>query len=116
MVMERLQAALVSTYRIERELGGGGMSRVFVATERALDRPVVLKILPPSSPKRSPSSVFIRRIGAVAMWTRGVPSIGRSTSTPPSPTRPSCCAKRGVGRMCRVSSGPTASCAAFRIA
>ena len=47
MVMERLQAALVSTYRIERELGGGGMSRVFVATERALDRPVVLKVLPP---------------------------------------------------------------------
>ncbi len=47
MVMERLQAALVSTYRIERELGGGGMSRVFVATELALDRPVVLKVLPP---------------------------------------------------------------------
>jgi serine/threonine-protein kinase len=47
MVMERLQAALVSAYRIERELGGGGMSRVFVATERALDRPVVLKVLPP---------------------------------------------------------------------
>ena len=47
MVKERLQAALVSSYRIERELGGGGMSRVFVATELALDRPVVLKVLPP---------------------------------------------------------------------
>jgi serine/threonine-protein kinase len=47
MVMDRLQAALVASYRIERELGGGGMSRVFVATERALDRPVVLKVLPP---------------------------------------------------------------------
>ena len=47
MVMERLQAALVSTFRIERELGGGGMSRVFLATEIALDREVVVKVLPP---------------------------------------------------------------------
>jgi len=43
----RLQAALGDAYRIERELGGGGMSRVFVATEAALDRHVVIKVLPP---------------------------------------------------------------------
>ncbi|MGH7512178.1 MAG: protein kinase domain-containing protein [Gemmatimonadales bacterium] len=36
-----------NTYALERELGGGGMSRVFIATETALDRPVVLKVLPP---------------------------------------------------------------------
>jgi hypothetical protein len=36
-----------NTYAIERELGGGGMSRVFLATETALDRPIVLKLLPP---------------------------------------------------------------------
>jgi eukaryotic-like serine/threonine-protein kinase len=35
-----------NTYVIERELGGGGMSRVFLATETALDRPVVLELLP----------------------------------------------------------------------
>ena len=34
-------------YVLERELGGGGMSRVFLATETALDRPIVLKLLPP---------------------------------------------------------------------
>src|SRR5262245_55214258 len=34
-------------YTLERELGGGGMSRVFVGTETSLDRPVVLKVLPP---------------------------------------------------------------------
>ncbi len=28
---DRIQAALGDAYRIERELGGGGMSRVFVA-------------------------------------------------------------------------------------
>ena len=44
---ERLQAALGDTYRIERELTPGGMSRVFVATELRLGRTVVLKILPP---------------------------------------------------------------------
>src|SRR4051812_42032002 len=44
---ERLQTALAASYRIERELGGGGMSRVFVATEIALGRRVVIKVLPP---------------------------------------------------------------------
>ena len=32
---------------MERELGGGGMSRVFVAEDRALERPVVIKVLHP---------------------------------------------------------------------
>ena len=44
---QRLQAALAANYRIERELGGGGMSRVFVATETSLGRQVVIKVLPP---------------------------------------------------------------------
>ena len=33
---DRLQSALSGTYTLERELGGGGMSRVFVAEENAL--------------------------------------------------------------------------------
>jgi len=44
---ERLQATLGSAYTLERELGGGGMSRVFVADETALGRKVVVKVLPP---------------------------------------------------------------------
>ena len=44
---DRLQAALGSAYRIEQELGGGGMSRVFLAEETALGRKVVVKVLPP---------------------------------------------------------------------
>jgi serine/threonine-protein kinase len=43
---DQLQAALGSTYTLERELGGGGMSRVFVARELSLGRLVVVKILP----------------------------------------------------------------------
>ncbi len=44
-VPDRLAAALAGRYRIERELGGGGMSRVFVAREQGLDREVVVKVL-----------------------------------------------------------------------
>ena len=43
----RLQHAIDAGFLIERELGGGGMSRVFLATERALQRRVVIKVLPP---------------------------------------------------------------------
>jgi len=42
-----LQNALGTTYRIEQELGGGGMSRVFLAEEVSLGRKVVIKVLPP---------------------------------------------------------------------
>ena len=44
---DRVQAALASGYTIERELTGGGMSHVYLATERALGRKVVVKVLPP---------------------------------------------------------------------
>ena len=45
-LLDQLRSALDSSYEIERELRGG-MSRVFVATERALGRRVVIKVLPP---------------------------------------------------------------------
>ena len=44
---DRLHAALGDNYRILRELGGGGMSRVFLAEEARLGRRVVIKVLPP---------------------------------------------------------------------
>jgi eukaryotic-like serine/threonine-protein kinase len=44
---DQLQDTLGSAYTIERELGGGGMSRVFIAEEVALGRRVVVKVLPP---------------------------------------------------------------------
>jgi tetratricopeptide (TPR) repeat protein len=42
-----LQRTLGAAYTLERELGGGGMSRVFVAEETSLGRRVVVKVLPP---------------------------------------------------------------------
>src|SRR5215203_5283549 len=42
---DRLQSTLGDAYTVERELGGGGMSRVFLARETALGRNVVVKVL-----------------------------------------------------------------------
>ena len=47
VLQDQLQLALGESYRIERELAAGGMSRLFLAAERSLQRPVVVKLLPP---------------------------------------------------------------------
>lgn len=44
---DQLQATLGDSLILEQELGGGGMSRVFVAHEPSLGRKVVVKVLPP---------------------------------------------------------------------
>ena len=44
---QQLQESLGPAYTIERELGGGGMSRVFVAEETRFRRRVVIKVLAP---------------------------------------------------------------------
>ncbi|MGE5231269.1 MAG: protein kinase domain-containing protein [Deltaproteobacteria bacterium] len=46
-LLGQLEQALGATYRLVRELGGGGMSRVYLAEETALGRQVVIKVLPP---------------------------------------------------------------------
>ncbi len=43
---DRLQEVLGRDHTVERELGGGGMSQVFVATDNSLGRRVVVKVLP----------------------------------------------------------------------
>ena len=47
MLSERLTAALSDRYRIERELGQGGMANVFLAADLKHDRKVALKVLKP---------------------------------------------------------------------
>ena len=66
-LLEQLQATLGTGYAIERELAGGGMSRVFVAQERALGRRVVVKILPPELAADVSMERFHREIQLAAM-------------------------------------------------
>src|SRR5437870_4999793 len=44
---DQLSSTLGASYTLDRELGGGGMSRVFVADEHRLGRRVVIKVLAP---------------------------------------------------------------------
>jgi tetratricopeptide (TPR) repeat protein len=62
----RLQEVLGTSYRIERELGGGGMSRVFLAEEVELARKVVVKVLPPDMAAGLNAERFKREIQMAA--------------------------------------------------
>ena len=59
---DRLAQALGDAYRIDRELAPGGMSRLFLATERSLDRAVVVKLLPPEFSSEVSVARFRREI------------------------------------------------------
>jgi tRNA A-37 threonylcarbamoyl transferase component Bud32/tetratricopeptide (TPR) repeat protein len=62
----QLQATLSGTYTLERELGGGGMSRVFLAEELRLKRKVVVKVLSPELAQGISVERFEREIQTVA--------------------------------------------------
>ena len=64
--LTHLQSSLGEVYTIERELGGGGMSRVFLATERALNRKVVIKVLPAELAGALSAERFQREIALAA--------------------------------------------------
>jgi serine/threonine protein kinase/Tfp pilus assembly protein PilF len=62
----RLQNALGSAYRVERELGGGGMSCVYVAEETAFRRKVVVKVFRPELAEVMSARRFQREIQVAA--------------------------------------------------
>lgn len=63
---EQIQSTLGDAYTVERELGGGGMSRVFVAIESALGRRIVVKILPPDALAQVSTDRFKREVRLAA--------------------------------------------------
>lgn len=65
-IAARLTASLANHYRIEHELGGGGMSRVFRARDNVLDRDVVIKVLTPELAEGLSAERFEREVRLVA--------------------------------------------------
>lgn len=61
-----LQQSLGTAYTLERELGGGGMARVFVAREEQLGRDVVVKVLSPDLLEGLSAERFAREIKLAA--------------------------------------------------
>ncbi|HSG49218.1 MAG TPA: protein kinase [Longimicrobiales bacterium] len=57
---------MAGSYRLERELGGGGMSRVYLAEDVELKRPVVVKVLPPQPAPPAYAERFRREIETAA--------------------------------------------------
>ena len=65
-LQSEVQGALGDHYTLERELPRGGMSRVFVATENALRRHVVIKVLAPELAATLSAERFKREIALAA--------------------------------------------------
>jgi serine/threonine-protein kinase len=65
-IREQLQSTLSGSYTLERELGGGGMSRVFVADETRLGRKVVVTVLSPELAAGISAERFEREIKLAA--------------------------------------------------
>jgi eukaryotic-like serine/threonine-protein kinase len=64
--LSQLQAALADRYRIERELGRGGMATVYLAHDLRHDRPVALKVLHPELAHALGPERFLREIKLAA--------------------------------------------------
>jgi eukaryotic-like serine/threonine-protein kinase len=65
-IAARLQGALGPSFVIERQLGGGGMSHVYLVADAALSRRIVIKILPPNPVGKVDAERFRREIQIVA--------------------------------------------------
>ena len=83
----QLEQDLGSAFVFERELGGGGMSRVFLATERALGRMVVIKVLPSELAGEVSVERFRREVALTARLQHPniVPVIGAGETSPVGP-------------------------------
>ena len=64
--LHRLTSALADRYRIERELGAGGMATVYLAHDLKHDRDVAIKVLKPELAQSLTGERFLREIAVTA--------------------------------------------------
>jgi eukaryotic-like serine/threonine-protein kinase len=65
-LLERLSSTLASRYRLDRELGQGGMARVFLAHDLKYEREVAVKVLRPDLAAEVGAGRFLREIQIAA--------------------------------------------------
>ena len=103
----QLQTTLGDGYTLERELGGGGMSRVFLAREHALGREVVVKLLSPELAASLSAERFTREIKLAAALQEPhivpVLAAGMTSEGLPYYTMPFVC---GDSLRARLAAGP----------
>jgi serine/threonine-protein kinase len=84
-----LQAALAADYRVDRELGAGGMATVYLAHDIKHDRAVALKVLKPELAASIGAERFLKEIRLTAnlrhphivpLYDSGMPVVRSTTS------------------------------------
>ena len=65
-IAERLTAALADRYRLQRELGAGGMATVYLAEDLKHDRKVAIKVLKPELAAVLGAERFVQEIKTTA--------------------------------------------------
>ncbi len=65
-MLAKLKEIFADLYDVKEEMKGGGMARLFLATDRALERRVVIKILPPDLVSPMMLARFKRESGVTA--------------------------------------------------
>ena len=107
LLRERVQSSLGAAYALERELLGGGMSRVFLARDIALEREVVIKVLASELAEGLSAERFAReiRLAAALQEPHIVPLLSAGTTSDGLPyyTMPYV---RGESLRQRMSQGP----------
>jgi eukaryotic-like serine/threonine-protein kinase len=107
---EQLQRTLGSNFTFQRELGGGGMSRVFVVRDESLGRDIVVKVLAPELAQGLSTERFARevRLAAALQEPHIVPvhSAGQTAEGLPYYTMPFV---RGESLRARIDKGPVSA-------
>src|SRR5690242_13016575 len=66
VILEQLRTSLADRYRIERELGAGGMATVYLAEDLKHDRKVAIKVLKPELAAVLGAERFLRERKTIA--------------------------------------------------
>ena len=74
-IPSRLATALSDRYRIERELGAGGMATVYLAEDLKHERRVALKVLRPELAAVIGAERFLADLSAAVNFTRENPDV-----------------------------------------